>query len=44
MKFFRPRIDIVEDNEAVREGFALIFNSISKFYVVGSAYMVINAQ
>ncbi len=36
MKYFRSRIVIVEDNEAVREGFALIINSISKYYVVNT--------
>ena len=34
--FFRTRITIVEDNEAVREGFALIINSINKYYVVNT--------
>ena len=36
MKFFRSRIVIVEDNEAIREGFSLIINSISKFVVVNA--------
>ncbi|MEO1052460.1 MAG: response regulator transcription factor [Bacteroidota bacterium] len=36
MKYFRSRIVIVEDNDAVREGFALILNSISKYYVVNT--------
>lgn len=34
--FFRTRITIVEDNEAVREGFALIINSINKYFVVNT--------
>jgi len=34
--FFRTRITIVEDNQAVREGFALIINSINKYYVVNT--------
>ena len=34
--YFRSRIVIVEDNDAVREGFALIINSVSNYYVVNS--------
>ncbi|MEM7106868.1 MAG: response regulator transcription factor [Bacteroidota bacterium] len=34
--YFRSRIVIVEDNDAVREGFALIINSVSDYYVVNS--------
>jgi DNA-binding NarL/FixJ family response regulator len=34
--YFRTRITIVEDNEAVREGFALIINSINKYFVVNT--------
>ena len=34
--FFRTRLTIVEDNKAVREGFALIIDSINKYYVVNS--------
>lgn len=34
MNYFRSRIVIVEDNDAVREGFSLIINSVSKYYVV----------
>ena len=34
MKYFRTRIVIVEDNEAVREGFTLIINSVNKYFVV----------
>lgn len=37
MNYFRSRIVIVEDNDAVREGFSLIINSVSNYYVV-SAY------
>ena len=37
MTYFKTRISIVEDNDAVREGFALIINSISQYYVA-SAY------
>lgn len=37
MNYFRSRIVIVEDNDAVREGFSLIINSVSQYYVV-SAY------
>jgi DNA-binding NarL/FixJ family response regulator len=36
MNYFRSRIIIVEDNHAVREGFSLIINSISNYYVVNS--------
>ena len=36
MNYFRSRIVIVEDNEVVREGFSLIINSVSKYYVVSS--------
>lgn len=36
MNYFRSRIVIVEDNEAVREGFSLIINSISDYYVVNA--------
>lgn len=36
MKYFKSRIVIVEDNNAVREGFAMIINSISKYYVVNT--------
>ena len=36
MNYFRSRIVIVEDNDVVREGFALIINSISNYYVVNS--------
>lgn len=31
--YFRSRIVIVEDNDAVREGFSLIINSVSNYYV-----------
>ena len=34
--YFRSRIVIVEDNDAVREGFSLIINSVSNYYVVNS--------
>ncbi|TRX56028.1 response regulator transcription factor [Fulvivirga sp. M361] len=34
--YFRSRIVIVEDNNAVREGFSLIINSVSNYYVVNS--------
>ncbi|HNP20002.1 MAG TPA: response regulator transcription factor [Fulvivirga sp.] len=34
MSYFRSRIVIVEDNDAVREGFSLIINSVSNYYVV----------
>ncbi|ELR68941.1 Two-component response regulator [Fulvivirga imtechensis AK7] len=34
MNYFRSRIVIVEDNDAVREGFSLIINSVSNYYVV----------
>ncbi|MEM9856058.1 MAG: response regulator transcription factor [Bacteroidota bacterium] len=34
--YFRSRIVIVEDNDAVREGFALIINSVSNYYVVNA--------
>jgi DNA-binding NarL/FixJ family response regulator len=34
MSYFRSRIVIVEDNDAVREGFSLIINSVSSYYVV----------
>ena len=36
MNYFRSRIVIVEDNHIVRDGFALIINSISNYYVVNS--------
>ncbi|MCA6073675.1 response regulator transcription factor [Fulvivirga sedimenti] len=36
MNYFRSRIVIVEDNDVVREGFSLIINSISNYYVVNS--------
>lgn len=36
MNYFRSRIVIVEDNDVVREGFALIINSISNYYVVNT--------
>jgi len=36
MNYFRSRIVIVEDNDAVREGFSLIINSISDYYVVNT--------
>ncbi len=36
MQYFRTRIIIVEDNKTVREGFALIINSISKYFVVNT--------
>ncbi|MDX1629189.1 MAG: response regulator transcription factor [Fulvivirga sp.] len=36
MNYFRSRIVIVEDNEAVREGFSLIINSVSQYYVVNA--------
>ncbi len=36
MNYFRSRIVIVEDNDAVREGFSLIINSISNYYVVST--------
>ncbi|MBL6448004.1 response regulator transcription factor [Fulvivirga sp. 29W222] len=36
MNYFRSRIVIVEDNDAVREGFALIINSVSDYYVVNA--------
>lgn len=36
MNYFRSRIVIVEDNNAVREGFSLIINSVSNYYVVSS--------
>ncbi|MDH5400054.1 MAG: response regulator transcription factor [Cyclobacteriaceae bacterium] len=36
MNYFRSRIIIVEDNDAVREGFALIINSISNYVVVNT--------
>jgi len=34
--FFKTRIIIVEDNKAVREGFALIIDSINKYFVVNT--------
>lgn len=34
--YFRSRIVIVEDNDAVREGFSLIINSVSNYYVANS--------
>jgi len=36
MNYFRSRVVIVEDNDAVREGFSLIINSVSKYYVVNA--------
>ncbi|UII32371.1 response regulator transcription factor [Fulvivirga ulvae] len=36
MNYFRSRIVIVEDNDAVREGFSLIINSVSNYYVVNA--------
>jgi DNA-binding NarL/FixJ family response regulator len=36
MNYFRSRIIIVEDNDVVREGFSLIINSISNYYVVNT--------
>ena len=36
MNYFRSRIVIVEDNDAVREGFSLIINSVSNYYVVST--------
>lgn len=36
MNYFRSRIVIVEDNNAIREGFSLIINSVSNYYVVSS--------
>ncbi|GAA0890714.1 response regulator transcription factor [Fulvivirga kasyanovii] len=36
MNYFRSRIVIVEDNDAVREGFTLIINSVSNYYVVNA--------
>lgn len=36
MNYFRSRIVIVEDNDAIREGFSLIINSVSQYYVVGA--------
>lgn len=34
--YFKTRITIVEDNKAVRDGFALIIESINKYYVVNT--------
>jgi DNA-binding NarL/FixJ family response regulator len=34
MNYFKSRIVIVEDNDAVREGFSLIINSVSNYMVV----------
>ncbi|UII20185.1 response regulator transcription factor [Fulvivirga ligni] len=36
MSYFRSRIVIVEDNDAVREGFSLIINSVSNYFVVNT--------
>ncbi len=36
MSYFKSRIVIVEDNHAIREGFSLIINSVSDYYVVSS--------
>ncbi len=36
MNYFKSRIVIVEDNDAVREGFSLIINSVSNYLVVNS--------
>jgi len=36
MNYFRSRIVIVEDNDAVRDGFSLIINSVSQYYVVNA--------
>ncbi len=36
MNYFRTRICIVEDNVAVKDGFALILNSISSYYVINT--------
>lgn len=36
MSYFKSRISIVEDNHAIREGFSLIINSVSDFFVVSS--------
>lgn len=36
MNYFKSRIVIVEDNDAVREGFSLIINSVSQYYVVNA--------
>lgn len=36
MSYFKSRIVIVEDNDAIREGFALIINSVSNYYVVNT--------
>ena len=36
MNYFKSRIVIVEDNDAVREGFSLIINSVSNYLVVNA--------
>lgn len=36
MSYFRTRIIIVEDNEVVKDGFALILNSFNKYFVVNT--------
>ena len=36
MSYFRSRIVIVEDNDAIREGFSLIINSVSNYFVVNT--------
>lgn len=36
MSYFKTRIVIVEDNHAIREGFSLIINSVSDYYVVNT--------
>ncbi|MEQ8926162.1 MAG: response regulator transcription factor, partial [Fulvivirga sp.] len=36
MSYYKSRIVIVEDNDAVRDGFSLIINSVSNYYVVNT--------
>ena len=36
MNQFRKRVTIVEDNEAVREGYAMIINSLKNYYVINT--------
>jgi DNA-binding NarL/FixJ family response regulator len=36
MNYFRTRICIIEDNVAVKDGFAMILNSINSYYVVNT--------
>ncbi len=36
MSYFKSRISIVEDNHAIREGFSLIINSVSDYFVVAT--------